>query len=146
MRGLSSDRGASASGWAAVDPALLGAVHLEAGCIADFDPEIDYFPYKTEFRRSLQLEDRYHSFSREILFTLAVDKKEVIRYALLQCGAPAPHDFPTARVIRIPIRRFTTGNSSIFSAVTSDNRTSSILGCYIFPGSGCRSRPQDSQS
>ena len=75
-------------------------------------------PYKTEFRRSVQLEDRYHGFSKEVFFTLAVDKKEVLRYAPPQCGAPAPHDFPTARVIRIPIRRFTTGNSSIFSAVT----------------------------
>ena len=36
--------------------------------MADFDPEIDYFPYKTEFRRSVQLEDRYHGFSKEVLF------------------------------------------------------------------------------
>lgn len=41
-----------ASEWPTADPALLGAVNLEAGCIADFDPEIDYFPHKTEFRRS----------------------------------------------------------------------------------------------
>ena len=107
-----------ASEWPAADPALLGAVNLESGCIEDFDPEIDYFPDKTEFRRSAQLEVRYHGFYKEVLFTPAVDNKEVLRYALAQCGAPAPPGFPPARVIQIPIRRFTTGSSSIFSAVT----------------------------
>ena len=29
--------------------------------------------------------------------------------------------------------------------LVSDNQTSSILGCYIFPGCGLRPRPQDSQ-
>lgn len=55
-----------ASEWPTADPALLGAVNLEAGCIADFDPEIDYFPHKTEFRRSAQLEVRYQSIFGDV--------------------------------------------------------------------------------
>lgn len=102
---------------AVADPALVGRTNLDAGCVGDFDSAVDYFPEKVEFRRAAQLEVRYHGSYKEVLFTPAVDNKEVLRYALVQCGAPAPPDFPPARVIEVPIQRFTTGNSSIFSAV-----------------------------
>lgn len=104
--------------WSVADSALVGVENLAEGCIAEFDADLDYFPHKNAFRHSAQLEVRYHGYYKEVLFTPAVDNKEVLRYAFVQCGAPAPPDFRSSRVIQVPIRRFATENHSILSAVT----------------------------
>jgi len=107
-----------APAWEPVEAASVGQVNLETGCAPEFDAEADYFPAKVEFQHSAQLEVSYHGSYKVVSFTPAVDNKEVLRYALVQCGAPAPPEFPEARVIQVPIRRFTTANHGILSAVT----------------------------
>ena len=107
--------------WEQVDTSLLGRVNLAYGCAPGLDTTIDYFPAKVTFEHSAQLDVSYHDSYKVVSFTPAVDNvdnKEVLRYALVQCGTPPPPDFPAARVIQVPIRRFTTGNHSILSAIT----------------------------
>ena len=104
--------------WAAAEPGLAGTVNLSEGCVSEFDFSVDYFPRKTQFLHSAQIEVSYHGYYKVVSFTPAVDNKEVLQYALVQCGTSAPPGFPAARVVEVPIRRFTTANHSILSAVT----------------------------
>jgi iron complex transport system substrate-binding protein len=88
------------------------------GCVDRFDAGADYFPDKVEFRHSTQLSVAYHGHYKVLTLTPAVGTAEVLQYALVQCGTPPPSDFPAARIVTVPMRRFTTSNHSILSAIT----------------------------
>ncbi len=88
------------------------------GCVERFDPGADYFPEKYTFHHSAQLRVTYHGHYKVLTFTPAVGTAEVLEYALVQCGTPAPAGFPAGRVVTVPMRRFTTANHSILSSVT----------------------------
>lgn len=88
------------------------------GCVDRFDPSADYFPEKARFRHSTQLRVDYHGHYKILTFTPAVGTGEILQYALVQCGTPAPPRFPRARVVTVPMRRFTTSNHSILSTIT----------------------------
>jgi iron complex transport system substrate-binding protein len=42
------------------------------GCVADYDPAVDYFPNKLEFRHSVQLAVSYHRHYKVITFKPSV--------------------------------------------------------------------------
>jgi iron complex transport system substrate-binding protein len=52
-----------------------------------------------------------------LTFTPAVGTAELLQYALVQCGAPAPAGFPEARIVTVPVRRFATSNHSVLSSI-----------------------------
>lgn len=114
--------------WALAPAGHAGIANLDNGCIGEFDPQLDYFPDKVTFEHSAQLAVEYHPSYKELVFTPAVDNKEQLRYALVQCGAPPPPGYPAARVIEVPIRRFTTENHSILSSVTLLGITDRLAG------------------
>ena len=119
--------------WAAEEPGLAGTVNLSERCVSNFDSSVDYFPRKTRFLHSAQIEVSYHGYYKVVSFTPAVDNKEALQYALVQCGTSSPPGFPPARVIEVPIRRFTTANHSILSAVTLlgvENRLAGVTNCH----------------
>lgn len=92
--------------------------NLRDTCVRDADPTRDYFPEKAAFRHSSQLEVVYHPTYKVVTFTPAVDTREVLRYALVQCGTTPPPGFDDAHTVEVPIRRFATAHHSILSTVT----------------------------
>jgi iron complex transport system substrate-binding protein len=69
------------------------------------------------FRHSSQLRVEYFGHYKVLTFTPAVGTAEVLQYALVQCGTPAPAAFPAARIVTVPVRRFATSNHSILSSI-----------------------------
>ena len=65
--------------WAPAEPGLAGTVNLSEGCVSEFDPSVDYFPQKTKFLHSAQIEVSYHDSYKIVSLTPAVDNKEVLR-------------------------------------------------------------------
>lgn len=93
------------------------AENLDAACVADFRPEVDYFPQKTRFTRSAQLQVAYGPHFKRVRFTPTVATGEVLHYLLVQCGTPVPARGRHEQVIQVPIQRLVTGNSAMLGAL-----------------------------
>ena len=76
--------------WAVAEPGLAGTVNLGEGWVSEFDPSVDYFPRKTKFLHSAQIEDSYHGSYKVVSFTPAVDNKEVSRSARVLWSVQCP--------------------------------------------------------
>jgi iron complex transport system substrate-binding protein len=72
-------------------------VNLQDGCIADYNPAVDYFPEKVQFRHSVQLAVSYHKHYKVATFEPSIATQEKLRYALVQRGAPVPKGFRPTR-------------------------------------------------
>lgn len=103
--------------WPALALAAAPGANLDAACVAGYRPGIDYFPSKTSFRRSSQLQVEYGPHYKRLRFTPSVDTAETLEFLLVQCGAPTPPHGPNVQVIQVPIQRLVTGNSAIFRAL-----------------------------
>jgi iron complex transport system substrate-binding protein len=76
------------------------------GCVDEFDPAIDYFPQKTQPDYATGWTVEYHNHYK-VLTLLApwAGAEQTFQYVLVQCGAPAPTDYPDAAIIEVPVQR-----------------------------------------
>ncbi|WP_341666616.1 ABC transporter substrate-binding protein [Alcaligenes sp. SDU_A2] len=93
------------------------ARNLDSACVADYRPDVDYFPEKTQFRHSTQLQIEYGLHYKRVRFTPSVAKGEVLEYLFVQCGTPIPKHRPHTPVVLVPIQRLVTGNSAMLGAL-----------------------------
>lgn len=100
----------------AVDVGLRPAANQTAGCVADFHEGVDYFPDKSRFEESAQLEVSYHGHWKRVTFAPAVDTRETLSLVLVQCGTPRPPTGPRDVVVEVPVRSLSTGNASMLGA------------------------------
>jgi iron complex transport system substrate-binding protein len=82
------------------------ARNLYEQCVANFDPEIDYFPDKSTFHYARQLRVQYHKNYKVVEFHPSVNTQETFRYVLVQCGTPAPKGYSRAEIVSVPSQRF----------------------------------------
>jgi iron complex transport system substrate-binding protein len=102
--------------------------NLDAACVADFRPGTDYFPDKTRFTRSTQLQVDYGLHYKRVRFTPSVDTGETLDYLLVQCGTPVPLHGAHTQVIRVPVQRLVTGNSAMLGALDELGLTDRLFG------------------
>jgi iron complex transport system substrate-binding protein len=98
------------------------------GCVAKYDPAIDYFPEKLEFRHSVQLTVSYYKHYKVITFKPSVATQEELRYVLVQCGTPAPEGFGPNQIVTVPVPTFATMNQSMGSAIALFGLTDRLTG------------------
>lgn len=91
--------------------------NLQAACVADYQPGVDYFPDKTTFRHSSQLQVEYGPNYKRVRFTPSVSTGEALDFLFVQCGTPAPPHGPHVPVIQVPIQRLVTGSAAILGAL-----------------------------
>ncbi len=91
--------------------------NLDAACVADYRPGVDYFPQKTSFTRSAQLQVEYGLHFKRLRFTPTVATGEVLHVLLVQCGTPVPAHGRHEQVIQVPIQRLVTGNAAMLGAL-----------------------------
>jgi iron complex transport system substrate-binding protein len=91
--------------------------NLDQACVGDYNPEVDYFPEKTEFKHSAQLAVTYGKSWKRVKFTPTAASGDRMEFLLVQCGAPiSTHDDGTTIVVQVPIARIVTGNRSMLGA------------------------------
>lgn len=76
------------------------------GCVDSFDAELDYFPQKVQPERAAGWTVEYHNHYK--LLTLLdpwAGAEQIFQYVLVQCGAPAPTDYPNAAIIEVPVQQ-----------------------------------------
>jgi iron complex transport system substrate-binding protein len=104
--------------WPSVEVGKDGpARNLDAACVADYRPGVDYFPQKTRFTHSAQLQVEYAPHYKRVRFTPSVATGEVIEFLFVQCGTPTPPHGPHVPVVEVPVRRLVTGNSAMLGAL-----------------------------
>jgi iron complex transport system substrate-binding protein len=102
--------------------------NISHGCVSNYDPAIDYFPEKIQFRHSVQLSVSYHKHYKVVTFRPSVATQEELRYALVQCGAPIPEGFRATEVVTVPVPTFATMNQSMGSTVHLFGLTDRLTG------------------
>jgi len=83
--------------------------NLTEGCVTDYDPDLDYFPEKVALQDATGWTIEY--FNNYKLITVLNPWRDAdvqFRYALVQCGTPAPPDVGDAQVIEVPVRSIIT--------------------------------------
>lgn len=104
--------------WPSVPTGAAGpAQNLDSACVADYQPGVDYFPQKTRFTHSAQLQVEYGPHYKRVRFTPTVATGEVLEYLFVQCGTPVPAHGPHVPVVQVPIQRLVTGNSAMLGAL-----------------------------
>lgn len=104
--GCAYDRGVPAGEW----PLVSGRPphNLVAAEVADYEPGVDYFPDKVTFSHAGQIAVTYHGSYKTARITTR-GAGEQFEYVFVQRGTPRPPVSPDARVIAVPVRRFSLG-------------------------------------
>lgn len=79
--------------------------NMREGCVADYDPEHDYFPDKVEISKAENFDVQYFNNYKLVTVNDAFDDAPSFSYVLVQCGTPAPaaDELPAgARLIDVP--------------------------------------------
>ncbi|MEL6407015.1 MAG: ABC transporter substrate-binding protein [Chloroflexota bacterium] len=65
-------------------------------CVAEYDPDVDYFPEKVEITDAENFAVEYFNNYKVVTVTDAFDGADPFTYVLVQCGTPAPEteEFP----------------------------------------------------
>ena len=109
--------------------------NLVDACVEDGEIERDYFPQKTSFRHSAQLQVSYHGHYKLLRFAATVGNPEPMHFALVQCGAPHPRNLPAhTRVVEVPVKRLATANESIYGALADLDAVDVLVGVPNFSG------------
>lgn len=93
------------------------AQNLDAACVAQHHPGVDYFPQKTRFTHSTQLQVDYGLNFKRVRFMPSVATGETLSFLFVQCGTPVPPHGPHEPVVQVPIQRLVTGNSAMLGAL-----------------------------
>ena len=104
--------------WPAVHTGLTGpAWNLDGACVADYRTGVDYFPQKTRFTHSAQLQVEYGPHYKRVRFRPTVATGEVLEFLFVQCGTPTPAHGVHVPVVQVPVQRLVTGNSAMLGAL-----------------------------
>lgn len=103
--------------------------NLTDGCASVYDENTDYFPEKVQISNAVNLSVEY--FKNYKLVTISNPwrgAKEQFRYALVQCGTPAPKDLPQGTsVIEVPTKRLITLSTTQIAALDRTDATDAIV-------------------
>jgi len=85
--------------------------NLTDACVANPNPDIDYFPEKiaTQYARVFRVS--YHRTFKVVEIESDVGGGEHSQYVLVQCGTAPPAGYADAHVIQVPVMRFATSQS-----------------------------------
>ncbi len=73
-------------------------------CVAEYDPNRDYFPNKTELDYAEGFQVEYFNHYKVISVLNPWRNAEVtFQYVLVQCGTPIPDGFEEAQVVEVPV-------------------------------------------
>jgi iron complex transport system substrate-binding protein len=83
--------------------------NIKDGCVEAFDPNLDYFPEKVTVDVTQGFQVAYFNHYKVVTInTPFPDAAEAIRYALVQCGTPAPDGFSPEQIFEVPAKSIVT--------------------------------------
>jgi iron complex transport system substrate-binding protein len=88
-----------------VTPTFAQDANLTAGCVENYDPDVDYFPGKISIDHAQGLEVEYFNHYKVVTVTqpwVGATEADAFVYLLVQCGTPVPEGYPDVALIEIP--------------------------------------------
>jgi iron complex transport system substrate-binding protein len=102
------------------------------GCVAEYDPAIDYFPQKTTVDYATGFAVDYfgsYKLVRVISPFPGAAVEDGLTYALVQCGTPVPADLPPdTRIIEVPVDRVITMSTTFLPHLVALDVLESLVG------------------
>lgn len=95
--------------------------NISRGCVAAYDSTVDYFPEKAVVPNATQFTLEYHRHYKVLTITPRNDSSLRYRFALVQCGTPAPTGFESSRIVRVPVERAAVTHSDYYSVIDTLN-------------------------
>lgn len=109
--------------------AVAPTTNLIDGCIESYDAAIDYFPEKATLTYTEGFTVEYHNHYKVVTVnTPWQGATEPLRYALVQCGAPAPEGFQPAEIIEVPVMRFVSMSTTYLPVLDQLNLLDRVVG------------------
>ena len=116
LTGCSPHKTTPKSPWPMVQVVSQPEANLTDACISNFDPELDYFPERADFRHSSQLSVEYHRHYKRVTLRPAVSTNETVEMLLVQCGSPIPEHAAGTIVVPVPVARIATATRAMLGA------------------------------
>ncbi|MEQ8672435.1 MAG: ABC transporter substrate-binding protein [Aggregatilineales bacterium] len=102
------------------------ATNLLDACVTDYDAETDYFPDHVEIEYAEQFDVAY--FNNYKLLTVSTPWGDVVEYALVQCGTPAPEGFTDAQIIDVPVESVVSTSTTFLPHIVNQGMAERVLG------------------
>lgn len=102
-----------------------------AGCIADFDPAVDYFPDKSTLSEATNFRLEYHRSYQILTVNRPYLGGTPVSYVLVRCGAPAPEltgELAHAARITVPVRSLYSGSTTHLAMITELDAADVVTG------------------
>ncbi|MCS6870469.1 MAG: ABC transporter substrate-binding protein [Anaerolineae bacterium] len=100
-------------------------------CITNFDPNVDYFPQKTEIAFATGFSVQYNKHYKVVRVTRPwAGAERGFTYVLVQCGAPTPKDeqLKDATVVEVPIRKLISMSTTYLPHLVELNVLDALVG------------------
>lgn len=121
--------GAGADGAGATAP----ETNLTDGCVENYSAGIDYFPQKAELTYAEGLEIEYfNNYKVVTVLNPWAGSEEIFQYVLVQCGTPAPDDYPDAQVIEVPAASVVALSSTVLPGLIDMDLLDSLVAVEEF--------------
>jgi len=105
------------------------ATNITDGCVTDYDTAVDYFPDKAEFEYATGVEVEYFNNYKVVTVLQPWPGADTsYQYVLVQCGTPAPEDYPDAQVIDVPIERIISMSTTFLPPLDSLGVADTLVG------------------
>ncbi len=112
---------------------LPGLVQAFPECVADFDPDHDYFPETVQVDYARNFQVSYHRHYKVVTVTGPWSEKgESFKYLLVQCGTPIPSGFENAQMIQVPLKSMVVLSTTYFSFVEQLDLLERLIGIANF--------------
>ncbi|WP_371685524.1 ABC transporter substrate-binding protein [Mycobacterium sp. MFM001] len=101
------------------------------GCIADFDPDADYFPDKSTVTDAVNFTISYHRSYQVLTVRQPYPNASAESYVLVRCGAPAPHltgDLARAQQVTVPVTGLYSASTTHLGMLAELDRTDVVVG------------------
>jgi iron complex transport system substrate-binding protein len=107
--------------------------NLTAGCVENYDADVDYFPDKVEMTYATGLEITYFNHYKVVRTLMPYPGAEApFDYVLVQCGTPVPEGYADAQVVTVPVDSFVALSTTQLPHLKELGHLDSLVGMDTF--------------
>ncbi len=104
-------------------------INSNSNCVEQFDENIDYFPDKVEPNYAQGFTVEYHQNYKVVTVKQPWEEAaQDLNYIFVQCGTPAPTEYPNATVVEIPTQQVLAMSTTYLPHIEKLDRLESLVG------------------
>ncbi len=126
---------ATAAPAATIAPPVPAAptTNLSDVCVDKFDPNVDYFPQKSQIKAATGLKiDYFKNYKVVTVLTPWPGADKMFKYVLVQCGTPAPTGMTDALVVNVPAKSLVAMSTTELPAIEQLGLLNKLIGIDSF--------------